>query len=203
MNSGCVARTMAVCVALLLAFDPGHAFAQARVKAEGKGGEIRIRTLSGIGPRSVIKSPDTNGSYNRNGPREWIEMSVQFDTEPEWIDELAFQYYALLRDAKGDYTLLKGTVVYVDVARGRGHMGVAYIRPAGLTRFGTVVAVAVEAVVRGETVATKSEGKLSGSKSLPPEWWKNVKVAPREGYIQDKSKTPFSWINFDDYEALK
>lgn len=201
MNSGCVARAMAVCVALLLAFDAGNAFAQGHAKADGKSGSLRIRTLTGLGPRALLKSPDS-GSHNR-GPREWVELGIQYDTEAEWTDEVSFQYYALLRGEKGDYTLLKGNVVYVDVARGRAHMGVAYVRSAGLARFGEVVGVAVEAVVRGETVAVKSEGKLGVGKPLPMEWWKNPKLIPKDGYIVDKSKTPFAWLNYDDYEALK
>lgn len=202
MNSGCVARTMAVCVALLLAFDAGRAPAQGYAKAEGKSGGLRVRTLTGVGPRALMQTPDS-GSHNRGGPRSWVQIGVQFDTDIEWTDEVTFQFYALLRDTKGDYTLLKGSSVYVDVARGRGHMGTGFIRPAGLLRFGEVVGVAVEAVVRGETVSTKSEGKLDVHKPLPQEWWKLSKLTPKEGYIVDKSKTPFATMNYDDYEALK
>ena len=133
-------------------------------------------------------------------------MAVQFDTDPEWIDEVTFQYYALLyHRTTGDYTLLKGSVTYVDVARGRSHLGVAYIRPNALARLGEIRGVAVEALVKGEVVASFSEGRLAAQKPLPvdPPWWQNPKLVPREGYIVEKSKTPFALLNFDDYEAAK
>jgi hypothetical protein len=114
------------------------------------------------------------------------------------------QYYVLLRGKTAtDFTLLKGSVVYVDVARGRAHLGVAYVRPAALARFGEIVGVAVEAKVKGETVSVMSEGRLGPSKPLPLEWWKIPNLTAKDGYILDKSKTPFALINFDDYEALR
>jgi hypothetical protein len=151
----------------------------------------------------LVKSPDS-GSSKRAGSREWAELNVQFDTEPEWVDEVAFNFYVLLRDRGGsDYTLLKGVVTYVDVERGRSHQGVAYVRPAALARYGEIVGVAVEASVKGEVVSVLTEGRLGPSKPLPLEWWKNPKLSPKDGYVVDKSKTPFALINFDNYEALK
>jgi hypothetical protein len=131
-------------------------------------------------------------------------MTIQYDTEAEWTDEVTFQYYVLMKGRSGaEYTLLKGVVTYVDVERGRAHQGVAYVRPAALARFGEIIGVAVEAVVKGEVKSVMSDGRLGANKPLPPDWWKNPKFSPKDGYIVDKSKTPFMLINFDNYEALK
>jgi len=194
---------MAVCVAIILMLGTVVALAQGRVR-EGDGRSVlRVRELTGYGPRALIRSSDS-GSSKRASSREWAELSVLFDTEPEWLDEVAFQYYVLLRNQTGaEYTLLKGVVTYVDVDRGRAHQGVAYVRPAALVRYGEIVGVAVEAKVKGEIVSVLSEGRLGASKPLPQEWWKNPNLTPKEGYIVDKSKSPFSLINFDNYEALK
>jgi hypothetical protein len=133
-----------------------------------------------------------------------VELGLQFDTEPEWLDEVVFHFFALLKNRETiKFTLLKGSITYVDVARGRSRKGGAYIRPAALARYGDVMGVAVEAVIKGEVVGTLSEGKLAPGKLLPLEWWKKPELVPRDGYVVDRSKTPFALISFDDYEALK
>lgn len=209
MKTGSMVIKTALSVALVSMCLTGVSTAQTRLRAAGeanaKAGLLRIHQLTGYGPRALMRSPDSNGGGSRNrNAREWAEMSVQYDSEPEWLDEVTFQFYALLRHhTTGEYTLLKGTVSYVDVARGRSHLGVAYIRPNALARLGDIVGVAVEAQVKGEVVSSYSEGKLGPSKPLPQDWWLNPKLPPREGYIVDKSKTPFALLNFDDYEAVK
>lgn len=136
--------------------------------------------------------------------RDWAEMQVVFDSEPEWLDELVFVYYALLRDrASGEFTFLKGQVTCVDVARGRSHMSSAYIRPNTLARYGEVVASAVEILSGGDVVATQSEGKLPHNQALPVDWWKNSKLVPKDGLVLPKSLTPFAYVSYDDYEAVK
>jgi hypothetical protein len=214
MKTGCMAGKIVVCAALALVLGGGAALAQARagkgipVNAgksglSGAGGVVRIRQLTGVGPRALMKSPDSSG--NRHGiSREWVELGIQFDSEPDWLDEMSVQFFVLLKSRDtAEFTLLKGTVNYVDVVRGRGHLGCAYVRPAALIRYGDVMGVAVEITTKGEVVASLSEGKLSPGKPLPQDWWKNEKLVPKEGYVVDKSKTPFALVNFDDYEALK
>ncbi len=197
-----VIEKIALCVAIILMLGAVSLYAQGRAR-EGEGrAVVRVRELTGFGPRALMRSPDAGAS--KRGSREWAELAVLFDTEPEWLDEVAFQFYVLLRGQAGtEYSLLKGTVTYVDVERGRAHQGVAYVRPAALARYGEIVGVAVEAKVKGEVVSVLSEGRLGPSKPLPSEWWKNPNLSPKEGYILDKSKTPFMLINFDNYEALK
>lgn len=205
MKTGCMAGRVVVCVVLALVLGGGSVMAQVHAgKAAGGGATIRIRQLTGVGPRSLMKSPDASGGGGRRASvREWAEIGVQFDSDPEWLDEVTFQFYALLKSREGELTLLKATVNYVDVERGRAHQGCAYVRPAALARFGEVIGVAVEALTKGEVAASLSEGKLGPGKPLPPEWWKSPKLVPKDGYIVDKSKSPFALTNFDDYEALK
>lgn len=177
------------------------------IKAEGI---LRIRALTGDGQRGLIRTPEYNTtlSRGRNAAREWAELAVTFDSEPDWIDELTFQYYALLYDKSSadperTFALLKGTVTVLDVARGRNHVAAAYIRPSTLARRGQVVVVAVEIVHKGDVVATVSEGKLPKGQALPPEWWKALKLAPVDGLIMTRSQTPFAFVNYDDYEVSK
>lgn len=206
MKTGYIWHRLGLCVVLAMVFGSARVEAQTRARPEGRGAAVlRIHQLTGYGPRSLMRSPDSSGGGSRNrNVREWVEMTVQYDTDPEWLDEVAFTFYALLKNrATGDYSLLKGVVTYMDVARGRAHQGVAYIRPNALARLGDVVGVAVEAQVKGEVVSSYSEGKLGPNVKLPQDWWLNPKLAPKEGYIVDKSRTPFALVNFDDYEATK
>lgn len=166
-------------------------------------GPVRIRQFTGFGPRALIKTPDLFGR-GRTPARDWVELSVTFDSEPEWMDEVAFQYYALLFDrVTGEYTFAKGLVQHVDVARGKNHLSTAYIRPNTLARFGEVVAVAVEVLYKGEVVATQSDGKLPKGQPLPVDWWKNPKLVIKDGLILTKAQTPFAYVSYDDYEAVK
>lgn len=202
MKYGHAIVKMAVCVAIILAFGTADLMAQGRVR-EGDGRAVlKIRELTGFGPRALVKSPDS-GQSKRAVTRDWAELTVQYDTDPEWLDEVSLQFFVLLRGKVApEFTLLKGMMTYVDVARGSKHSGIAYVRPAALARFGEIVGVAVEAKVKGEIVSVLSEGRLSG-KALPVEWWKNPNLSPKDGYIVEKSKTPFALVSFDDYEALK
>jgi hypothetical protein len=187
----------------ILVVGGGDVLAQ-QVRAKPAGAPVKIRQLTGIGPRALMRTPDfAGGSTGNRGQMQWVAVTAQFDSEPEWIDEMAVQTYVLLHDRTTNaLKLLKGAATYMDVVRGRGHMIASYVRPVALQRFGEVVGVAVEATVKGEVVAAESEGRLQG-KPLPPEWWKSAKLTPVEGYILNKDKTPFAFVAYDDYESLK
>jgi hypothetical protein len=174
-----------------------------RPASETFNGPVRIRQFTGYGPRALIKIPDIFGR-GRAAARDWVEMQVVFDSEPEWMDEVTFQYYALLHDrTTGDYTFLKGLVLNIDVARGKNHMSSAYIRPNTVARYGEVVAVAVEVLYKGEVVGAQSDGKLPKAQPLPVDWWKNPKLVAKDGLILAKPQTPFAYVSYDDYEAVK
>jgi hypothetical protein len=199
-------------VAAVTAFGVAESLAQAALQrpaptrnASGPAfsGPVRIRQFTGFGPRAMVKTPDIFGR-GRTPARDWVELQVTFDSEPEWMEEVTFQYYALLFDrVTGEYTFLRGLVLHVDVARGKNHMSTAYIRPNTLARFGEVVAVAVEVLYKGEVVATQSDGKLPKSQPLPLDWWKNPKLVIKDGLILTKAQTPFAYVSYDDYEAVK
>lgn len=169
-------------------------------------GPIRIRELTGYGKRGLVNTPEysTSVSRGRAVARAWAEVLVQFDSDPEWIDELSFQYYVLIHDRKTkEFMFLKGLVTHPDVVRGKGHLSAMYVRPAVLERYGEVVAVAVEAVIKGETVAVANEGRLPQGQALPSDWWKTTKLIPKDGYLLNRAQTPFALVNYDDYEVVK
>lgn len=175
--------------------------------------ELKIKRLSGLGARNRVKTPtyNTNVAKGTKPAREWAEIRVIYDTKPEWIDELTFQYYALalkLDEGKNLYSLFKTTVSYVDIERGRDHISAVYLRPTAVKRHGELVAVAVEISYGGKVVAEETE--TDPAAKLPPKrWWRDPKVvesklvAVRDGYLVEASESPFAFINMDDYEMVK
>ncbi len=134
--------------------------------------------------------------------RDWYKVEVIYDTETEWLDEVSFTYYVVVKAAKATpgrnslFTLFKGDVTYINVERGR-HKSDIYLHPSTIARFGEVERVAAVVNVGGRLVAM--EGKPDGSVSQ--RWWEQL--SPQDGYLLNRMQTPFAMINFDDYEAIK
>jgi len=127
--------------------------------------------------------------------REWFQLTTQYDTAPEWMDELTFTYYVLMRDRqKGVQALFKGDVTYVTVQKGK-HLSDIFMHPSTLARYGEVQAMAVLVTFRGQLVAVESQP------ASQERWWE--RMTPTEGFLLSRMETPFAMINFDDYEAIK
>lgn len=172
---------------------------------------LRLRRFSGLGTKNFVKTPE----YKTNAPRgispqkEWFRIITEYDTAPEWIDELTFQYFILSLttvDRAPSYSIFRVAVRYSDIAAGRGHLSTAFLHPKALERFGEVVAVAVEILHEGRVIAEETD--VRGSQ-IPPDWWQNPQVTEsetvtaRNGYLLDRSQSPFALINIDDYEFIK
>lgn len=173
---------------------------------------IAIRRIHGLGRKGIVLTPQFQTSVARGAkpPREWGMVMVQYESAPEWIDELTVTFYAMSvinKDGKNAYSLYRRDVHYMDVARDRDHLADVYLRPSALERYGEIVAVAVEIQVKGEVVAELGETSMGAQ--IPAQWWKDPKVVksevvtPREGYMLNRMESPFGWINSDDYEAIK
>lgn len=129
--------------------------------------------------------------------RDWFQILTQYDTAPDWMEELTFTYYVLLRDKLSPQRtpiLFRGEVTYVTIQKGR-HMSDMYLHPSTLARYGEVEATAVLVTYKGQLVAMESQ---------PPSqqrWWEQL--APVDGFILNRMETPFAMIDFDTYEAIK
>jgi hypothetical protein len=176
------------------------------------GEEVRIRKLSAFGTRSKVYTPqyDTSEPRATGRAKKWHQISVLYDSSPKWIDELTIQFHvlAVTRDPetkKKAFSLYKLVVKYSDIEQGRGHTATAFLRPAASMRFGDPIAVALVFSVDGKVVDEISDE----SEKLPEKWWKNPRVTDsndvtvRQGYLLNRSKTPWAMINYDDYEAIK
>ncbi len=193
--------TMAIPAAMLI-------LSAAVVQAQGRAGigdeiVLKVRKIEGIGRRGLVQTPNYATSIRRSTrtPGDWARIRITFDTSLPWLDEVAIEYYALLvrkEDGKNKYLLCRQSDVYVDMPRGKDHMGAVYIRPNALKRWGQVVAVAAVVQADGRTQAEVSDAAVEDIKKSG-KWWENAKLETKEGILLRRSATPFAFINVDDY----
>lgn len=194
-----------------------RAFAQGAAQPEKS---ILVKNVFGIDSNSRLPTPaySVNGGgkivrSNPPGNREWVQVLAEFypvqDTKSRWLNQVSFQFYLLTvqdnRETKQkEYTLFRGTVSYMDVDRNRrdARWATMYLRPSGLARFGLPIAVAVEVSADGRLIETKAEVEKKYGETLGKEWWKNPKLAVKDGYLLKASDTPFGYINYDDFEEI-
>ncbi len=178
----------AACAALLITVAAVDCLAQADEP-------VVIRKISG----TKVRTPEYRlvaGQAQARG-KDWFSVTTQYDTAPDWIDEMTFSHYVLIRGKTADQprnTLLTGDVTYVNVQKGR-HLSDMYLHPSTLLRYGDVQSVAVVIRVQGRVVAMASEP------SSTQRWWEQL--TPVQGLVLNRMQTPFAMINFDNYEAIK
>jgi len=203
-----------LCLGLAALLLPVHvARGQAARSGAGRGAEapvIRLKQLTGTGRRAMVRTPEYETNVGRTGgaSAEWARILVEYESYPEWIDELTFRYtvMALKEDRDGNrYSVYKLSVRYIDIDEDRDHKSTVFLHPNAVRRYGDIVAVAVEVVHEGNVIARLSEEDVK----LPEDWWQNSsvlesdKVTVRDGYLLDRSKSPFALINIDEYEVIR
>jgi hypothetical protein len=163
--------------------------------AAGSGSDIiRIRKMTPITEKTPVFRTAAPGQASARQP-DWWRVMVEYETAPDWIDELEFTYYVYMKDQsnKGAEVMFSATVSYVNVAKGR-HVSDMFLQPNVLTRLGRVEQVAVVVKAKGAVVATESTAKT-------PNWWD--RFSPVSGVLLNRSQTPFAYIDYDLYEAIK
>ena len=164
--------------------------------AAGSGGDIlRIRKMAPVpSTKTPVFRTAVQGQASAQQP-DWWRVLVEYDTAPDWIDELEFTYYVYMKDQsnKGAEVMYRGTVTYVNVAKGR-HYSDMFLHPHTLARLGRVEQVAVVVKAKGAVVATESTAQT-------PNWWD--RFSPVDGVLLNRAQTPFAFIDYDMYEAIK
>ncbi len=158
---------------------------------------VNIKDISG----ARVQTPEYSIKKNQIAARtkDWFQIVTTYDTDPEWMDDIQFTYYVLVKaknpkPSEPPQRLFKGEVSYINVAKGR-HKSDMYLHPSTIARFGDVQAIAV---------LVNAQGRLVAMESKPPSnqrWWEQLQ--PQEGYLLNRMQTPFAMLYFDDYEAVK
>jgi hypothetical protein len=152
-----------------------------------------------------LRSPLYNASGERaqSSQKAWLRVSVEYETQNEWTDQLDFTFYVLVRSAKNGERVdrvFRKTVSYVDIAKGR-HVADVFIRPNTFARMeAKAVQAAVVVSVRGADGMAPYE--LGSESTLEQrEWWKSIPSV--EGTLFNRDETPFAFIACDNYELIK
>jgi len=156
---------------------------------------LRIRKMT---PSTKSKTPIFKTAIQgqaQAAQSAWWRVEVEYDTKPDWIDQLEFIYYVYMKDQsnKGAEVMFRSSVTYVNVKKGR-HYSDMFLHPNTLLRMGRVEQVAVVIKVNGAVVATKSTAKT-------PNWWDRYR--PVEGVLLNRAQTPFALVSYDLYEQVK
>ena len=184
-----------VALIILLLWTVSSAMAQQPAPAvAGSGDVLRIRKMTPVKEKTPVFRTATASNTSAHQP-DWWRVMVDFETSPDWIDELEFTYYAYIEDQsnKGAPVMFRGTVTYVNVAKGK-HVSDMFLHPNTIARLGLVKQIAVVVKARGAVVASEST-------ATKPNWWDGF--SPVDGVLISRAQTPFAFVDYDLYEAIK
>lgn len=162
-----------------------------------EGDMLRIRRLEA----ETVRAPQyqVRAGQAPRRQREWLQIRTEFQTAPDWIDEMTFTYYVVLRNrrpAEGEpeHRLFRGESSYINIARTRDGQSTVFLHPSTLERFGEVVQTGVVVTSGGRMIAMESSPSREGR------WWEQL--TPQSGMVLNRRDTPFAMVNFDDFEAI-
>lgn len=193
--------------AVMVALCASPVFAQMRSVAQAPVGggaaaagqevAIRLRGEPKIDQRVQTPIYQSNAGRGQSANKPWLKISVEYETQNEWVDELEFTYFVLIRNQQGDRAYRK-TVTYVDIKKGK-HISDIYMRPNTFERLkASLVHAAVVVKAKGvagmRVIAQESTLKQAN-------WWEQIPSA--EGTLLHRGETPFAFIEFDSYELIK
>lgn len=217
-------RPVVCCVCVTFAFlsvaFPVSLLAQAAARpsapgaAPSVGNILKVRQSRVVGRVTMVATPEFRTNVPRDGgrPQEWSKMEVVYDTAPEWIDVLTVKFHVLTvakLEGKPGLSVFRDTIDFVDIQQGREHIADAYLRPKTVARYGEPAAVHVEFSVAGEVVGVLDEFDSSMKGKVPPDWYDNQKflgqdiVTVRDGYLLNRTKTPFALVNMESHEDIR
>ena len=128
--------------------------------------------------------------------RQWYKIEVQFQSEPQWADDVQLKYYVLVGQGR-EARLFAGDVTHVNIAKGTQHYSAMFMHPNTLRRYGggQVEAVAVQLFYQN-----RLEDQISDPQTRE-RWWE--KYTPIPGYLLPPQDTPWAVIGADRFEPIK
>ncbi len=148
---------------------------------------------------AVVKTPEfslSSGPAKRSKLGDWLEVEIEYETKPEDIAELTFNYTIMI-----EKKLLTGTVTHINIPKGREHYSVMYVSPRTLLKL-TGGRPLTASSIENVWVTVESQGvKLDQPASFKPGPIPNLPQIP--GLVLNKDETPFAPLYYDRYEAIK
>lgn len=188
---------LALAVGALWLMGTGDLFAQAQprpVKADFTIKRIEVRRIN----------PGSGGGSGRGGTEAsripWAIFECEFDSQPEWADDLEMKWYVLLGGSK-QAVMATGSDTYIYVKKGRRHVGAMFMHPmvmerwAGSTAQAAMESIGVEIWWQGRLVA------YDDTKHTKQQWWQ--RFTPQPGLLMRVSESPWAYLFYADYEWSK
>lgn len=166
--------------------------------------ENPIRRIMGIRQERVLTPQyDLRVGRTERSTKRWMQISVAFETAPEWIDELEMRMYVFFDTnmAQQPSMLFYESVTFMDVPQGR-HTEMMYIHPHTFERFvNNIRFIGVEFRVQGRPMAWYTDER----EMREQQWWTAAmqQFPPVSGRLFHLSETPFALINVDEHQLVK
>jgi hypothetical protein len=160
---------------------------------------FRLRSIR----KDLVKAPDyktttsdTGGGRPATLYQDWLRIEVQFESRPEWADDIQVKFHVLLGEGREE-KLFSGEISHNNVQKGQQHYSAMFVHPNTVQRYGRgrVTAVAVQMFYQGKLVDQLSDPKTN------VRWWE--KYSPVPGYVLNPLQTPWSVIATERYEPIK
>jgi hypothetical protein len=159
--------------------------------------EFRIRSIK----QERVEAPKYGGAAGELGGRpstlysDWLRIEVQFESRPEWSDDVVLKFYVLMGEGR-DRKMFSGEVTHVNVQKGQQHYSAMFVHPNTVRRFGAgkIQAVAVQLFYQGRLIDQKTDVNVD-------RWWEQFSPVP--GYVLNPLQSPWSVVAGERYEPIK
>lgn len=147
---------------------------------------------------TVITGLDKSKLRTLGKSQGWGVIEATYMSLPKWADDVELRYYVLLKARKKKKkVMLVGSITYINVEKGKGHVSYIYIPPQVLRRYGEVLCVRSEIWYNG-TLQDEIQWPRTGSKRP---WW--TRTPPTYGSLMNRYFTPFEFAAQLNEELIK
>ena len=193
----------AIAAVSVLAVDTGPYAAQ-------DGGDVEEKAAKNFRVHGVqhtfLEAPDFQfGKYSRRSlnastPSRWLRLEMDFDSEPDWADDVQIRWYVQVEGEKKPF-VFAASVMHDNVKRnprGQRHLAAIFMRPRAVDRY-----LRSERNLKQIAVQIFQDGKLEDTwpRGWKDRWWEAV--TPVEGVLVDVKQTPFNDADGDRYEQTQ
>jgi hypothetical protein len=193
MNANAITKTIGGAVILLIIGVSAMAQERATGPGDFKIRSIRKQLMVAEDVRALASGTGVAGSAAN---KKWLRIEVEFDSAPDWADDVLMKYFVLVgkgRDAK----LLVGEITHVNVQKGTRHVSAMFAHPNTVERYGkgNVEAVAVQLFHQSRLIDQNSDPATN------QRWWEQY--TPTTGQLLPPHYSPWASVAHERYEAAK
>lgn len=190
---------------LSLVIFPAHGAARAQEASDRDPSSfISVRSVR----FDAVSTPDfqynvRGVSTRRDGRRDWLQLTTEYDQDLPWLDELTISFYVVLNADQRNFpegsplvNMFTGSVTYQNIKRGR-HRSTMFLDPNTLERFGRPSAVAVVYNVQGRPAG----GDVQPQATAASRWW--TTQTPHSIRLLNRSESPWALVEIEQFQTLK